>query len=198
MSDGTGGHAHRPSIVSVIYSDDAGKTWKRGDIVARRPELKNPSETIAAQLSDGRVMLNIRGENAEHRRAISHSKNGATGWTKPVFHDELLEPVCMASLIRVGNTLVFANPHSSEPRDPNKPEGNHVRQNLTVKLSSGEGKTWPVSRALEPGLSGYSDLAVGPDGAIYCVYERGSTSGRDTQIRFLTEARFDLDWVAGK
>lgn len=35
LSDGTGGHAHRPSIVSTIYSDDGGATWERGG--RRRP-----------------------------------------------------------------------------------------------------------------------------------------------------------------
>src|ERR1051325_1916186 len=34
LSRGTGGGAHRPSAVSTIYSDDAGKSWKAGEIVA--------------------------------------------------------------------------------------------------------------------------------------------------------------------
>ena len=29
LSSGTGGHAHRPSVVSVVYSDDRGRTWRR-------------------------------------------------------------------------------------------------------------------------------------------------------------------------
>jgi sialidase-1 len=32
LSTGTGGHAHRPSVTSTIYSDDGGKTWHRGEI----------------------------------------------------------------------------------------------------------------------------------------------------------------------
>ena len=38
LSDGTGGHAHRPSIVSVIYSDDSGAsvgTRRRGGAASR-------------------------------------------------------------------------------------------------------------------------------------------------------------------
>src|SRR5688500_15545428 len=90
LSTGTGGHAHRPSAVSVIYSDDAGQNWKRGDIVSNHPEpLLNPSETAAAQLADGRVMLNIRSESKARRRAVSFSKDGATGWTRPTFQDDL-------------------------------------------------------------------------------------------------------------
>ncbi len=204
LSTGTGGHAHRPSIVSVIYSDDHGRTWERGDIVARDPAPKNPSETVALEVADGRVMLNIRNESPEHRRAISYSADGATGWSKPVFHDELIEPVCMASMIRLSkppagdrNRILFANPHSREPRDPRRPEGNYRRQNLSVKLSYDEGQSWPVTKTLEPGLSGYSDLAVGPDGTIYCLYEVGAEGGGGYTIRSLTLARFNLAWLTG-
>ena len=48
LSTGTGGHAHRPSAVSVIISDDHGKTWQRGEIV-----VKNPNGEIRAQLRAG-------------------------------------------------------------------------------------------------------------------------------------------------
>ena len=202
LSDGTGGHAHRPSIVSVIYSDDDGKTWERGDVVVRHPELKNPSETLALQLTDGRVMLNIRNESPEHRRAVSYSEDGATGWTTPVFHDELVEPVCMGSLIRLSaqprdsrNRVLFANPDSNEPRDPERPEGNHKRQNVTVRLSYDEGRTWPVKKSIERGVSGYSDLATGPDGTIFCIYERGTPTDRGTHVKYVTVARFDLAWL---
>ena len=32
LSTGTGGNGHRPSVTSVIYSDDHGAAWQRGDI----------------------------------------------------------------------------------------------------------------------------------------------------------------------
>ena len=37
---------------AVIFSDDGGATWQRGDI-----GIPNGGESIAAELSDGRVML---------------------------------------------------------------------------------------------------------------------------------------------
>jgi sialidase-1 len=198
LSTGTGGHAHRPSAVSVIYSDDHGRTWHRGDIAARDGEVENPSETLALQLADGRVLLNMRNESPRHRRAISYSRDGATGWTPPRFHEQLIEPVCMASLVRLSpDRILFANPHSTEPQNPAQPDGNHKRQNLTVKLSYDEGLTWPVSRSLEPGPSGYSDLATGPDGAIYCFYENGAVPGGGHHVRFLTLARFNAEWLTG-
>lgn len=84
LSDGSGGHAYRPSVVATIYSDDAGATGQPGGIVVRHPDLKNPSETLAAELSDGRVMLNIRNESPNHRRAVTVGADGATGWSRSV------------------------------------------------------------------------------------------------------------------
>lgn len=203
LSDGTGGHAHRPSIVSVIYSDDHGRTWERGDIAAEHPYLQNPSETLAIELTDGRVMLNIRHELPAHRRAIVYSADGAHSWTTPLLHPQLVEPVCMGSTIRLSsklggsdrNRILFAKPYSEQPRDPAKPEGSHVRQNVSVYLSYDEGDTWPVIKPVEPGISGYSDLAALDDGTMLLFYERGSPSGKGTHVQFLTVARFNLEWL---
>ena len=195
LSDGTGGHAHRPSIASTIYSDDAGASWERGDVVVRHPELKNPSETLAVELSDGSVMLNIRNESEEHRRAVTVGPDGATGWSPIRFDNALVEPICMGSLLRVGGVLLFANPDSTEPRDATNPLGNWKRQNLSIRLSDDDGMTWPHKRVIEPGVSGYSDLAAGPDGSVYCVYEDGTPTDRGTHVKYVTVARFDADWV---
>jgi len=79
LSTGEGGHAHRPSCISSIYSDDHGKTWYCGEIIAKDPDpLRNPSETVALQLKDGRVMFNIRNESKVHRRAVAFSPDGAS------------------------------------------------------------------------------------------------------------------------
>jgi sialidase-1 len=83
------------------------------------------------------------------------------------------------------------------PSVPAERRSGRGRKNLTVKLSYDEGKTWPVSRVLEPGFSGYSDLAVGSKGTIYCFYERGSTDGKNIYAtKFLTVDRFNLEWLS--
>jgi Neuraminidase (sialidase) len=195
LSTGTGGGAHRPSCMSVIYSDDHGKNWQRGDIVATDPKPKNPNETIAVQLKDGSVMLNIRHEDRPHLRAVSVSADGATRWSKLRFDKALPEPICMASIVRLSerpaakkDRILFANPHNPDGR---------ARKNLTVKLTYDEGKTWPVARTLESGVSGYSDLAVGPKGPIYCFYERGAVDRSHFHTRYLCVARFNLEWLTG-
>ena len=59
LSTGTGGHAHRPSAVSVIYSDDHGETWRRGDIVAAHPDPVEPER-------DGGGRAGRRAGDAQH------------------------------------------------------------------------------------------------------------------------------------
>ncbi len=65
-----------------------------------------------------------------------------------------------------------------------------------MKLSYDEGDTWPVSKTVEAGFSGYSDLAVAKDGTILLFYERGSTDGKNIyKTGLLTIARFNLEWL---
>ncbi len=192
----TGGRRHRPSVVSVIYSDDHGSTWKRGQIV---PDvMKNMSETVPVELEDGRVLLNIRNEAPEHRRAIVTSPTGIGDWSKPVFHDALVEPICMGSIVRLSarpahrkSRILFANPENLEGSEKRK-GGNADRENVTIKMSYDEGETWPVSKVLEPGISAYSDLAVAPDGTVYCLYERGGVNNVMWDTQFICVARFNL------
>lgn len=202
LSTSTGRSAHHPSDNAVIYSDDHGKTWKAGDVVGRNSaEVVDPSEAIVVELADGRVMFNSRSESKPHRRIVSYSKNGATGWTKPVFHEQLVEPICAASIVRLSakpdrNRLLFANPDNLTRADGDVTPGkSRERKNLSVKLSYDEGASWPVSKTIEPSWSGYSDLAVGRDGTIYCLYETVTPGGNLFRNTTLTLARFNLEWL---
>lgn len=85
-------------------------------------------------------------------------------------------------------TLIFSNPHTLKlDKDGTEvPAGRGKRENLSIKLSHDDGKTWPINKTLDPGPSAYSDLAVLPDGTVLCLYEGKA----DIQV-----ARFNLDWV---
>lgn len=182
---------HKPSAAATIYSDDHGKTWKAGDLcLPNEGDLGNPNETMIAELSDGRVMLVARSVSQASRKIITTSADGATGWTKPVFHEQLWEPICMASIAaHPSGVLLFSNPHTLGLDKEGKPvpAGRGKRENLCIKLSRDDGKTWPVNKVLDPGKAAYSDLAVLPDGTVLCLYEA------DTSIDC---ARFNLEWVA--
>ena len=199
LSTGEGGNAHRPSVTATIYSDDQGQTWKAGDIaVPCTDEWINPNETVAIELNDGRVMLNVRSESKAHRRLVTTSPDGATGWSKPEFDDALLEPICMGGIVRYNHDgqsrILFSNPHNLDKANGKaEPGKNRDRKNVSVKLSRDEGQTWPVNKTLEPGPSMYSDLAVTQSGVILCFYGRGTKPGFAGSG--LTLARFNLEWL---
>lgn len=200
LSTGTGGNAHRPSVTATVFSDDDGKTWEAGEIaVPCTEEWINPNETVAVELKDGSVMLNVRSESKEHRRLVVTSPDGATNWSTPRFDEALLEPICMAGLVRYDqdgeSLLLFSNPHNLEGGREGEPEPgkSRARKNMSVKLSRDEGQTWPVNKLLEDGPSAYSDLAVTKSGTILCFYGAGSKlSFAGSGLRL---ARFNLEWL---
>ena len=203
LSTGEGGNAHRPSVTATVYSDDQGKTWKAGDIaVPCTDDWINPNETVAIELNDGRVMLNVRSESKAHRRIIVTSPNGATGWSTPRFDEALLEPICMGGIVRYnheGKSLIlFSNPHNLEKaKGKAEPGKNRDRKHVSVKISRDEGQTWPVNKLLEDGPSMYSDIAVTPKGTILCFYGRSGDSQGVAAFAGgrLTVARFNLEWL---
>ncbi len=183
---------HKPSAAATIFSDDHGMTWQAGEIaVPDEGEFGDPNETMIAELSDGRVMLVSRSVSNPNRKLVTISPDGARQWTRPIFHEQLLEPICMASIVaypqRPG-TLLFSNPHSVSLDKDNQevPAGRGLRRNLSIKLSHDDGKTWPINRTLEAGSSAYSDLAVMSDGTVLCLYEASEK---------IICARFNLEWV---
>jgi len=149
---------------------------------------------MLVELSDGRVMANIRTESKVARRLVSISPDGATKWSPARFDEALFEPICMASLLRIGDQgqLLFTNPDSSNTK---KRGWAYPRHNLTLRVSLDNGQTWPEAHVLEPGEAGYSDLAQLPDRHILCFYESGTIrrDGVGTMTQSLTLARFKID-----
>lgn len=200
---------HRPSIVVSVYSDDHGQTWQAGEVAVPDNDVTViPNETSLIQLADGRVMFNSRNESPNYRRLITYSQDGATGWSKPFFHDAFFEPICFGSMVRYSmkpdqsiNRILFCNPDSrhdpwvaKRPDTPRSARGRH-RVNLTVRMSYDEGHTWPVSKVLDPEIAGYSDLAVTPGGMIHCFYEGGSLTGSHFKNTHMSVISFDLAWL---
>ena len=186
--------SHGPSCAATIYSDDLGKTWKRGAIVAdSSTEISNPNESMPVQLANDSVLLSIRNGSAIKRRAFSVSNDGISAWSKARFEEELFDPTCMASIIALPSTkknekpaILFVNPDS---RNIEK----HPRRNLTAKVSFDNGYTWPVQKVLNSDASGYSDLAVGKDGTVYCLYET-NTVGKGFNYSLVLK-KFHCSWL---
>lgn len=185
--------SHHPSCMATVYSDDYGKTWQRGAIVADSSALiSNPNESQPVQLPDGKVLMSIRSPSAVKRRAFSVSENGISDWSEVRFAEELFDPTCMASIVAVtsakgNNALVFVNPDSKNiEKNP--------RRNLVAKASFDGGQTWPVSKVLDPGAAGYSDLAAGPRNIIYCLYETNTKDNTGWNYSLVLK-KFYTNWI---
>lgn len=190
--------SHRPNRCATIYSDDNGITWQRGAMV---PDVvPNLNETDAVELEDGSVLLNMRNGIGIQRRVITVSKDGISKWSTPRIDPMLLEPTCQGTIFRYSwahdsrSRILFCNPDNIDGKDAKGSSIFRTRQNLTVKLSYDECQTWPISKVIETGLSGYSALAICPDKTILCLFERGEQNGGDTDD-YLTLARFDIAWL---
>jgi sialidase-1 len=171
----------------VAYSDDHGQTWRRGAQVKGATD-----ESQAAELSDGVLMLNCRSNRGKACRYVALSRDAGRSWFKEFDEPALPEPVCQASILRLApadrgggkSLLVFVN--------PNDPKDNAAgRVNLTVKVSTDDGKTWSAGRVVHPGPAAYSSIAWLKDGTLGVLYETGKMHPYE-KIAF---ARFNLAWL---
>ncbi|HUR58036.1 MAG TPA: sialidase family protein, partial [Opitutaceae bacterium] len=150
----------------AIYSDDGGRTWKRGEPI--RPQM---NECQVVELSDdrGTLLMDMRSYRGRSRRAQSTSTDGGITWTEPKDAPALVEPICQASIVQWEGAgaakrglLLFSNPADAK-----------TRINLTVRASEDNAATWPRALRLHAGPSAYSSLvALGPNEA-GCLYECG-------------------------
>jgi sialidase-1 len=157
-------------------------------------------EGTVAQLSDGRVMMNIRNKAQVHRRAVAYSPDGVMDWTVPKFDPQLPEPICFGSLLAVPRKIVgregvllFSNPNNVARSVDIGPKHYCDRRSVTVKLSLNDGTDWPESLVIEPGFSGYSDLCVAPGTIRRPLPRRDSifASGCDPSLRYETPMTAD-------
>lgn len=184
----------------TIYSDDHGATWERSGVIE-----PGCNECQVVELSDGRLMMNMRsqessaaGQGPKTRtgyRRIAFSSDGGETWGAPGYDATLGDPVCQAPLIRFGKgglegggPLLFANPSPEISAKRGK------RVNMTVRMSTDDGKTWPVARSVHEGPSAYSGLTTLPNGQVGLFYERGKKSSYETIVL----ARFGLEWLKGE
>jgi len=146
----------------IIFSDDHGESWNLGG----RTPMDKVNECEVVELSDNRLMLNMRNyDRSQSLRQIAYSSNGGYTWDNMQYSDELIEPICQASILRFDANnktyLLFSNPaHKSK------------RENMAIKVSYDDGNTWPTSRTIFKGPSAYSDL-VAFDGRIGLYFEAG-------------------------
>ncbi|SFB33433.1 sialidase family protein [Algoriphagus aquimarinus] len=168
---------------NITFSKDGGQAWQSSN-----PSYSNTTENMVVQLNDGSIMQNMRdNRNASNKsdsngRAVFVTKDLGEEWVEhPTHHNALIEPVCMASIYKhtyttaTGNQksiLLFSNPNSK-----------YKREQMTIKISLDEGKTWPEEYwTLLDKLSlsgGYSSLTSIDNNTIGILYE-----GSQAQMTF--------------
>ena len=187
----------------TFFSDDHGATWKRGQILTK----DYSDECEAVETADGTVYMTLRSRSGKqrwpssrvidqgHRRGYAWSKDGGESWSEVKYDETLPEPSCQGSVVRFTdqesfnkNRILVSNPASTTER-----------AQMTVRLSYDEGQTWPVSKVVYKGSSGYSNLAIAPDMSILCLYSKdivwGSISDYPGPDATVSVARFDLEWL---
>lgn len=151
---------------SIIYSTDHGLTWHSG-IGAK----SNTTESQVVETTPGTLMLNMRDNRGSYRSIATTTDMGASWTEHPTSYHSLIDPVCMAALIKAGmqirgrkqDILLFSNVASSQ-----------ARINMTIKASLDLGNTWLPGNSLlldERRSFGYSSLTRIDDHTIGIIYE---------------------------
>ncbi len=190
----------------MVLSDDHGASWRfggYGQAGSRESQVVQvPSNTSSATLY---VTERNFGATPGHRM-YARSYDGGETLEDYGIDPALPSPVTahwtgiVASVLSIPpSTLTMHVSGSIFPRDrPNAmailytgPSNPHVRSSLTARVSHDGGVTWPGSKVIVPGLSGYSDLASVPDNGVGIIFENGDSTFSD-RISFATLPR---DWL---
>jgi sialidase-1 len=154
----------------AYYSDDHGKSFKLSETV----NVPGSNESTAAEISNNRVMLNARNQSGHIKARLAViGSNGGANWDTSYFDNQLPDPVCEGSILNIGtknkkNILAFSNAADTLRRD-----------NLTLRISFDEGKTWPkripIDKSSGEGakdFTAYSDLVKMNNNQIGVLYEK--------------------------
>lgn len=139
-----GPHQGKP-FSTILWSKDHGASWHIGTGVK-----VDTTEAQVVELDDGVLMINCRDNRRGSRSVYTTQDLGATWQVHPSSRGALVEPVCMASLLRVdhdvyGRLLLFSNPATDKGRF-----------NMSVQVSRDDGLTWPLElRTLYDQRKGY-------------------------------------------
>jgi len=157
-----------------FFTDDHGDTFKLGETV----NIPGSNESTAADLSDGRLMMNIRNQRGDIRaRIVAISSTGGAAWDTAYFDHQLPDPVCQGAILTVGkkkgkNILAFCNAADTVNRD-----------NLSLRISFDDGKTWKKNIVIdnaegeqEKNNTAYSDIVKIGKKEIGVLYERDDYS----------------------
>lgn len=146
---------------TIVYASvDKGQTWQiRGGAYA--PQAYNFDETMAVELTDGRLWMLIR--NSSGKLLESYSEDGGYTWTDAVYTD-IVNPCSRFYIDRLpSGNLILINNNTASGRDK-----------MTAFISEDDGKTWKYQCLLDDRPSTtYPDAGITDDGVIYAIWDQG-------------------------
>ncbi len=181
--------------LSLLYSDDGGKTWHGGPAVGHElAEIAGANESRLAQLDNGDIYWNARGQGqgAYHRWVFLSSDNGLH-W-RTVGADAEMPPY-----IPVDSGLTTIRQNDRQILLLSHPRPTEWRTEMTVSASLDGGRTWQMHKTLNGDGGTYSDLVTLPDGTVGLLYGKGWNDVRYTPRNSMSAtvvfARFNLGWL---
>ena len=162
-------------------SCDGGNTWIRKSVGLKNFKT-DFDETMVLERKDGSLWMLAR--NAETGTLTqSISCNGGESWSAGE-KSSITAPPTRFFIKRLpsGRVLLIKN---NSPKE---------RINMTAFLSEDDGATWKYALPIDPRITSYPDAAIGKDGTIYMVHDRGRNTFKEILVSRFTEE----DIMAGK
>lgn len=155
----------------LFKSEDHGNRWQLIDT-----PLIPGDESKVVELSNGSWMVNSRLNRKGYRQTFTSSDEGKSWISRPDY--SLIDPGCNAAIISFTpkkGIVLFVN-------------ANHKtnRKNLTLKISTDDGKSWPVEKTIYEGPSAYPAVTLLENGDLGIFFEKDDYT-QNTFVRISQE-----------
>lgn len=174
LTDGTLVISHDVRQVSLVYSQDGGKSWSFNDVAQRESDFRPGGQGFRypgihapiVQLKDGRIMAVSRNDPEEDqakfgfKTPVSFTADLGKTWTYDVTPFPAISSVQRAAMIRLQDGGILLCSFTDQWRDWKNRKGMPFKKadggeftgfGLFAALSYDEGKTWAVQRLITPG-----------------------------------------------
>lgn len=181
--------AERDYGVSVIFSDDGGRSWHWGGVVPD-PDGLGLDEARVTQVGNGDVLVNSRlaSGRSNSSRAVARSRDGGLTFSAAVIETNIAPHAGVATGLgtRIDRKRIERVIYTS-------PVAGTARDTLYARISHDRAASWSWGRVIDDARAGYSDLVWLDDSTLLVLYSRLGDSGAET--REVVAARFDLTWL---
>lgn len=154
----------------AVYTDDGGQTWHASALACGTGD-----EAKMVELNDGSILMSIR---TVGDRLWTVSKDGGETWSPVRGWADMHVTNCNGDMVRYSDSLLMHSITYSM-----------VRENISILLSSDEGRTWSERKTILEGPGQYSSITVLEDGTVGAYIEKNTWY---TELWYLN---FSMDWL---